>query len=148
MTKGEFRKVKFFTEFEPWGDLDLIDTGLVMEMDKARGLLGRPMYVTSGTQGEHAANSQHYKGKAVDFVINAEGVDIIDTMFLLLRLKFDAIGVYPDWHYAGIKRVIGFHVEFNETRKQKGLWIGTKSEEGIKYSGLTSRNLKQAGLLT
>ena len=147
MTVGEFRKLKYFNEHESWGDISLLHLPLIQEMDKGRSMSGRPWYVTYGTQGKHADGSLHYAGKAVDFVMNAEGLNIYDTLFLMMRLKFDGIGIYPDAVYPGIKKVVGFHVEFNEKRSAKGLWIGRKNEDGsLRYTGVTQKTIEESGL--
>lgn len=149
MTKTEWTKLRYFREDEPWGEPSRMNYGLLRDLDKARRMVGRPFYVTYGTQGNHAPGSQHYKGLAVDFVVSPVGFNTLDAVLLMLRLKFDGIGVYVGAKYAGIKDPIAFHVEHKPGRVHRGMWLGYKAEgeSQYKYTGLTYANLKKFSLI-
>lgn len=79
---------KYFTDSEVEG----LDTELIAMLDMARGIAGIPFRLTSTTGGQHAPNSAHYKGLAVDIGLGhlPEGFDRNTQRWAMLKGLFAA----------------------------------------------------------
>jgi hypothetical protein len=92
-------------------------------LDLARGVAGVPFRLTSTTGGNHAPNSAHYKGLAVDIGLGhlAEGFERDTTRWAMLK------GLYA----AGFKRIEcapnHIHVDLGEPPEYPSpiFWLGT-----------------------
>jgi len=123
MNPDLWKKVRYFTEQEKWGDPYKIDTELIYKLDKFRAIIEKPFtvhnaYTTSG----HSKNSQHYSGKAVDG--HVEKVDLLDIFLCAERIGFNGIGLY-DW---------GVHLD---VRNKSARWCRIN---GV-YLSLNARNI-------
>ena len=148
MIEEEWSLFHFFHQNEEWGDPSKMSFEVVYTLDQSRALIHMPFTVTSGTQGHHAPESEHYEGRAVDFKVKRpEGVTLCDVFIDLSRFEFTGIGIYPHWSGGG-----GFHVEYNPLVKVRKLWmgiyvvIGTRTVQ--KYVELNSENLLRFGAMT
>lgn len=119
-----WKRVKYFTASENWGDVDKISLELILELDAYREKINTPILITCGTQGKHVTDSAHYRGLAVDLVFPEKRLSDLPDLFLtVLRFSFNGIGLYTDWKYKD--RVIGgMHLDIRPTPK-KATWIGT-----------------------
>lgn len=123
---------------------------LLLKLDDFRDYLGSPIFITCGTQGEHAANSQHYQGKAVDVVFPDTKMGLLDRFIAAERFGFRGIGIYPEWKYQG-RDFGGLHLdvrplsyELDGTQEyQQARWICYEGN----YYGLTHANLKGFGII-
>lgn len=134
-----------FSKSEDWGDADAMHEPLLRELDKLRTYLSLPIIITCGTQGFHAKNSWHFKGRAVDFIIpNTQGKSSLDLTFDVLRFGFTGVGVYSSWKYQG-KQVLGFHVEIAEPKpQQKKLWLSILDQFARQsYVAMSEENFKK-----
>jgi len=120
--------LKYFGEHENWGNSDKMDHDLLYMMDRFRGELpsGCWIKVHAGfaTTG-HSENSQHYKGKAVDF--HVVGCHVLEAeshlhKFLKSHKIYDVVGlgIYPDWNNPG------FHID-NRGKYARWGYIGKDS---------------------
>jgi hypothetical protein len=112
---------KFFTDAEVAG----LQENLPAMLDMARGIAGVPFVLTSTTGGEHAPNSAHYRGLAVDIGLGhlAEGFERNTVRWSILKGLFGA----------GFKRIeicpAHIHVDIGEPPDYVSptSWIGTDS---------------------
>jgi uncharacterized protein YcbK (DUF882 family) len=140
---ADWKKIRHFTAGEPWGDVSKIDFRLVYLLDRYRHYRHKPIYVTCGTQGKHALNSQHYVGRAVDIVIDSE--DDVDEILMVMRFPFTGIGVYPEWRHPACKNPLGLHLDVREVDATiaRAQWIGLPGTGGTNYFPLNSDTLKK-----
>lgn len=81
-------KWAFFSEAEVEG----LDPELVSKLDTARKVAGVPFRLTATTGGQHATNSAHYKGLAVDIGLGhlADGFERNTVRWAILKGLFAA----------------------------------------------------------
>lgn len=148
MSPEEWQGIRFFDPDEAWGDASRIHLSLISRLDRARAHIGLPFIITSGTQGIHSPGSEHYKGRAVDFVVErTPGVTLCDVLLDLLRFDFTGVGIYPHWFGGG-----GFHVEHVPGVEKKKLWMGIYKNNSAgqrvqAYLELNSGNLVRHGAM-
>lgn len=112
---------KYFSDEEIAG----LQTPLPAMLDMARGIAGVPFRLTSTTGGQHATNSAHYRGFAVDIGLGhlAEGSDRDTVRFAIVS---GLIG-------AGFKRIeicpLHIHADIGQPPDYVSplMWIGTDS---------------------
>lgn len=133
-----------FSKDEAWGDADAMHEPLLRELDSLRTYLRLPIIITCGTQGFHAKNSWHFKGRAVDFIIPVQGISALDITFSVFRFNFTGIGVYSSWKYQG-KTVLGFHVEIADPIPNKrALWLSINDQFARQsYVQMNEENFKK-----
>jgi len=51
-------------------------------------------------RGEHATNSLHYQGRAID--LHMEGLNLGQTARIAMRYFFGGVGLYPGWNHPGL----------------------------------------------
>jgi hypothetical protein len=143
----DWKRVQFFKESESWGDPQKIHPILVYTLDGLRAYLNRRIYITSGTQGVHAPDSQHYRGLAVDAIIDIDDVPKIDIAIDVLRFPFTGIGFYPKWKHPNVINGLGIHLDFRQAN-HKSIWIGFSEKDGrtIQY-GMNKANLYAFGFM-
>jgi len=100
MTWEEWKKIRYFSPRENWGDPEKIEFRLVFLLDCLRQFIGCPIIIHCGTQGTHTKGSYHYVGKAVD--CHAVGISLLDFYLAAERFPFGGIGVYPYWNNPGL----------------------------------------------
>ena len=97
-----WKKIRYFTPDEEWGNAGKVNPYLIIALDELRHKVGSPIivhcaYSTSG----HSKNSMHYEGKAVDFHI--KGMSLVDQYLAAEKIGlFNGIGVYPFWNNPGL----------------------------------------------
>ena len=156
MRSEDWKKLKYFKKTENWGDPNKINFALLKRLDALRGEIGR-CFVTSGTNGTHLPGSQHYLGRAVDFIpidfnkkIRQGKLHGLDLIFAVRRFPFTGIGLYFFWNYRG-QKVIGIHVD-NRVQKRgeyrQALWMATRDEQLEQtYHDLSHENLKKFNII-
>ena len=114
-------KWAFFTEEEVKG----LDPELVSKLDTARKVAGVPFRLTSTTGGQHAPNSAHYKGLAVDI-----GLGHLDEGFPRNTVRW---AIMKGLFAAGFERIEDcpkhIHVDIGKLPDYASptMWIGTDS---------------------
>lgn len=95
---ADFSKITWFKPSE-FSHPEKMDQALVEKLDALRGLLGRPIKISSSYRDpEHnavvggAEGSQHLSGHAVDIVLPADGAYHYDIVRLAMNLEFTGIG--------------------------------------------------------
>lgn len=146
MTKDDWAKLRFFKETENWGDPERMSPILLKALDDYRSVIKTPILVTSGTNGEHASESEHYVGRAVDIMFpELLPADLFDMYLIAERFPFSGIGVYPSWKLNGVIRG-GLHLDVRPYGQ--GRWMGVLDENKKQvYVGLNKINLKNQGLI-
>lgn len=132
---------------DKFGDIDKIDDEVLLRTFFLRKQLGLPIIITAGyaTKG-HSQNSQHYKGKALDFVIPDYSNHIIDLILLIERFGFRGIGYYTFWQYNG-RTVPGFHVDTRDLSTARAArWMGVLELKKTKASEFNIYQQKTVGL--
>ncbi len=153
MTKEDWNHLKHFAPNENWGDPLKMDFGLLWMLDSFREYLDKKIVVVCGTQGKHVKNSQHYLGKAVDVVIECEGMEKLDVILAAFRFPFTGLGLYPNSKCAGMLSPLGFHFDAREVRSlPRGItqvtWMGVPDAKGAnRYYELNLANLKTFGVI-
>lgn len=137
-----WEQLQHFKKSEAWGDPDKMNHKLLIELDSFRDYIAVPIYISCGTQGAHATNSEHYKGNAVDIVLMSYKIPLFDVYLMAERFAFTGIGIYPFWRYNG-SVIGGLHLDMGERR---GRWIGYPVGSEQKYMAINKQNLKQVGL--
>ncbi|MBN1572800.1 MAG: hypothetical protein JW984_06340 [Deltaproteobacteria bacterium] len=130
MTEDDWKRVKYFTSNEGWGDPFRMDRELIFLMDTLRGLFHHPFVIHCGYQRRpEKPKSQHNFGRAADFHI--EGISFRDAVDLMLAFIGPpprglgaadniGLGIYPHWNNPG------FHLD---TRGERARW-GAVNENG------------------
>jgi len=98
--KDKWKKLKYFTPDEAWGDPDKMDSHLLFYLDGLRKFIKHKIIIHCGTQGAHCRNSYHYQGLAVD--CHAEDISLLAFYLASERFPFGGIGIYPTWHNKGL----------------------------------------------
>jgi hypothetical protein len=147
MTPNEWSGLRYFDQYESWGDSERMDRELLGYLDEFRHFLGMKVVVLCGTQGQHVANSQHPYGKAVDIIVPNWKKHILDLMLAATRFPFRGLGIYPDWVY-NKKRVGGLHLDTRDLtistpKVHKAFWMGIKQNGKTTYLPLDFKHLKQ-----
>lgn len=112
---------KYFTDDEVKG----LQDNLPAMLDMARGIAGVPFILTSTTGGQHATNSAHYLGLAVDIGLGhlADGFERNTVRWSILKGLFAA----------GFQRIeicpAHIHVDIakDDLHPSPDCWIGTDS---------------------
>lgn len=140
MNAKEWASLKFFAPTENWGNPGLMRLPLLQELELFRELLGVPVVVTCGTQGEHAKGSSHYLGEAVDLVAPRYMGSLFDLYTCASRLGFTGLGLYRDWCFNG-NTVGGLHLELSRPSPHRKLWLCT-TDQGVQvYHAFNEENL-------
>ena len=133
MTLLDWKKFKWFTPSENWGNPLLMDIELIEKLELMRDIAGSPLRIHCGNQPEkkHVTNSFHYVGQAVDG--HFESLSMIDAFLIIEKCFFGGIGLYPQWN----QKHGGFHLD---TRKVNAgnRWI----QYGGLYITLNEKNFK------
>lgn len=92
-----------------------------------RERLGRRVKPISFTGGKHSANSYHYLGRAMDFVLYAQDGEIViaDVFKAAVNAAYNGVGIY--WN----GKMWSFHVD---TRSAFGFWSATKKKGQRKWT--------------
>ena len=112
---------RYFTDEEVAGLKDFLPAML----DTARGIAGVPFILTSTTGGQHAPNSAHYKGLAVDIGLGhlAEGAERDGARWAIMKglfiAGFQRIEVAPGHIHCDIGQAPDYVTPI--------CWIGTDS---------------------
>jgi hypothetical protein len=140
--------LKHFSEHE-FFDFNSMCPDLLSRLDAFRDYIGLSVIISSSNDPSHAhqKESQHYKNKAVDFVVPEWKGSLFSLYLIAERFGFTGIGIYPKWRYKD-KIVGGMHVDSRILNGYQGArWIGTPyfSEEHqrwfTKYHVLNMKNL-------
>jgi len=125
-----WNKLKHFKPSENWGNPEKINGLLLLLLDEITDRVKKAakeeeeaaicvIHCAYDKRG-HAANSQHYKGNAVDFSIRG-GFSAKKSHQIILQTLKDwqledkvGLGVYPDWFNQG------FHLD---VRGEKARWV-------------------------
>jgi len=152
MTDEQWNCIKHFNPQENWGNPQKLDFQVIWVLDRFREKINKPCIISEGTQGKHSPTSQHYKGKAVDFIVQLRGLSKLNCLLELLRFPFTGVGVYPHWRLNGNCDILGFHVDGREvTSLSQGVvqarWIRVSENGERKYIGFNEANLKKYGII-
>lgn len=147
MTPEQWSQIKHFTPKENWGDPERMNFELLKGLDALRAAAGTRILVTCGTQGTHTAESEHYKGNAVDIVFpNLFLPRLFDMFILATRFNvFTGIGIYPHWKVGGVVHG-GLHLDAR-AGDRCAYWMGVPGDLGQRYLPLTAENLVKYGLI-
>jgi len=105
---------------------DMIDTSLVIDLQRIRNRLGRPIIVTSGCRCEkhNAAEggsylSDHTKGLAVDIAVanSGERFDILEANFRNTFPIFEIMELVKNW----------IHFSVNQNKPKRIAFLSTKA---------------------
>lgn len=100
-TVETYKKLKYFSIDENWGDPLQMEQELLFKLDALRALVGRPIVIHCGyAKDGHTENSQHYLGRAVD--VHIVGMDLLSQFLAAERFDFTGIGLYPFWSNPGL----------------------------------------------
>lgn len=122
VTNKDWARFKYFQRHENWGDPDMMDLGLLEELEEFRYTIGYPIIVSCGTQGKHAPKSLHYTGEAADIIVDCEREKLPDIFLIANKFGFNGIGLYPHWRI-GERVYGGLHLDVRNTAV-KHTWIG------------------------
>lgn len=108
-----------------------INENLVFQLQKIRGIVKKPIIITSGYRcPAHnkkiggSPKSQHLLGKAADIYVNGMSVrDLYEVVSIFYKNGINGIGVYPEQGFIHI-----------DVREQPAFWIYLKSQR--KYLSL------------
>jgi len=101
MTNKDWESIRYFTKDEKWGDPLKMNLHLLLMLDALRGHTGAPFIIHCGFESSgHAAESQHYLGRAVDF--HATGISLADLFTYSMKFDFRGVGIYPGWNNPGL----------------------------------------------
>lgn len=128
----DWKIIKYFKPHE-FDDVHGINKGenismdIVRELDFLRDWIGHSIIITAGFDSKgHSDNSYHYKGLAVDIIILSP-FSLKEQWKYIRGTKFQGIGLYPNWHYHGIKRG-GWHLDL---RVDPQIWRLNEKNEYI-----------------
>ena len=102
MKTDDWKKLRYFTEAEAWGNPEKMSLPFLLKLDKWRGELNSPFIITAASSASgHLKNSQHYLTPcaAVDgyFEKTAKStVSPLHCFFAALNCGFKGIGLYPN----------------------------------------------------
>jgi hypothetical protein len=154
MLDRDWEKIRHFTKTENWGDASKMSFALVHLLDQFRAHLGQEIYVSCGTQGTHVKDSAHYRGEAVDVIIDVGEKEPLDYILLALKFPFTGIGIYPKWRHPRFQRPLGFHLDVRDVSTLprgvvQATWIGVpKATGGNTYCAFDAANLRRYELIT
>ena len=102
-----------------------INENLVFQLQKIRGIVKKPIIITSGYRcPAHnkkiggSPKSQHLLGKAADIYVNGMSVrDLYEVVSIFYKNGITGIGVYPEQGF--------IHVDI---REKPGIWVYIKSQ--------------------
>jgi len=104
MTDEQWKKIKYFSPRENWGNPEKMDFSLLEKLDLLRDTIGVPIFINKAwadrAKREHAPRSLHYEGKAVDCC--APKISLLEFFLFALRFDFGGIGLYPFWNRPGL----------------------------------------------
>jgi uncharacterized protein YcbK (DUF882 family) len=145
-----FLRLKHFSRDEAWGDPDRMSERLLLELEALRTRIGVGMHIVCGTQGAHTANSEHYRGRAVDFVVPDWRSHWLQLFFEISRFDFTGIGYYPTGRYNG-KKIGSWHVDVRPcpAGEPRALWIGLHNSvyTEISYQPWELETMRSLGIL-
>lgn len=96
---SQWEEFRWFSPDE-FAEPDRMDYWLIKLLDNMREHAGKRFTVHFSTDGEHAAGSEHYEGRAVDG--HFEGMDVIEMYLLAEQFNPPGLGYYPHWNSPGI----------------------------------------------
>ena len=147
MTSKDWSGIRFFSPQENWGNPGLMVLEFVQTLEEFRQYLGLSLVISCGTQGNHTADSWHYKGRAADIIIpDMAGKTLLDVGLQASRFGFTGIGLYRDWSYNG-KRVGGLHLERAPGIPIRKYWLCTKEDGAQVYHEFSESNLTKLGFI-
>lgn len=101
MTDEDWKKLKYFSKDEKWGDPLMMSSSLIYRMEELRHFVGQSIIIHCGYElTGHATNSYHYQGLAVDFHI--KGLSLLEQYCAAEACGFTGIGAYPFWNNPGL----------------------------------------------
>jgi hypothetical protein len=130
-----------------WGDKKILDRKVVRLLDDF--LFQRVLYhavVTSGACGEHAPNSFHYQGKALDVMLPGTSRRVLPALFATLtHAGFGGVGIYADWKLSrNLPPIGGFHVDSRKIKDDHvATWLKARVV-GPGYQAASADNMKKA----
>lgn len=131
MQEIDWKKVKYFSKEENWGDWTKMNTELILGLDCLRDFIGKPINIHCGYE-ERTGLSYHNYGKAID--CSCKDMNVVDFFLAASRFTvFTGIGIYPYWNKPG------FHLDVRPLNKFRSLWASTTKG---KYQPITSELLK------
>lgn len=138
MTDSDWKRVKFFSPKENWGNWRKVHRDLILAIDSFRAFVGRKVVIHCAFELQgHTDGSFHGKGLAAD--LHVEDMHVLDMFFAATRFdEFGGIGVYPFWNNPGLHVDIRPHSSKFEPDSR---WMRTKA--GV-YVPLSWENLKEA----
>jgi len=71
------------------------------------------------TAGKHTESSKHYTGEAIDG--HFRELNLFQTAMILFKVRFTAIGLYPEWRHKGI------HADIRE-QDHVSMWVQKQGE--------------------
>jgi hypothetical protein len=148
MTLEDWNAVKVLRgDGHNWGDKKILDRKVVRLLDDfllAQGLFDA--VVTSGTGGDHATNSLHYQGKALDVMLPGTLRRRLPALYaLLLHAGFGGVGIYADWKLSrNMPPIGGFHVDSRKIKDDHvATWLKARAV-GPGYQAASAENMKKA----
>ena len=107
MSDADWKRTKYFSPSEAWGDPALMERETVFLLDGVREIVGHPIIIHCGYERRpNRPTSRHNDGSAVDFHICGvdyrgavemvegaiEGLGVADRV---------GLGIYPHWNHPG-----------------------------------------------
>ena len=121
MLPSDWAKYKNFprdSKVDNWGNPDMIDEFLVMNLQVLRDYIGMPSYVNRGYDLKCSKDSQHQYGIAAD--CSCSTMSLFDFYTAASRFPaFRGIGVCPDWNTPGLHLDVRLLTSINSPR---ALW--------------------------
>lgn len=144
MNDEYWKKSKYFSKNENWGNVYAISRQLINRANIYRAAIGVPIIVhNSFEKTGHALNSRHYQyhrvlkkyfSDAFDFHFKDYKVNLIEAYICAERYGFNGIGLYPN---AGRPFM---HLDTRPIKDFKKRWIQTDTGE---YVTLNYENLRK-----
>ena len=105
MTNQDWEEIDHFSPTENWGNAYKMDKNIIYLLEYLRIVFQHPFIIHCGyANSGHSSNSQHYKGKAVDFHIKMSYKKAVDLMLQILETGGsnlltvgDVRGLFPDF---------------------------------------------------
>src|SRR5574343_85090 len=139
MKQEDWKKLKYMTIKDNWGDPSKMSRALVYNLENLRVYCGKPCVLTcpAYSNSGHSTNSQHGLGNAADLKILHS--TLLEMYILAERFNFTGIGLYPNNGNPFI------HVDMRPTDplNVQSRWIAIGDPNNWTYIPLNEENIRK-----